>query len=84
VAYFDIQTCKAIEKLKGIIAPNNGVLIDHKKAIQKNFDFIGKEIDGLIGPITLSRIEQYLSNYMPPIPKGSKYDCVKKIAGLDC
>ena len=61
---FDIQTCKAIEKLKGIIAPNNGVLIDHKKAIIEN-----RAIS-----------EQLYASY----PKRRKYDCVEKIAGLDC
>ena len=79
---FDMQTCKAIEKLKGVEPPKNGVLIDHKKAIQKSFGFKGKEIDGLIGPITLSRIEQYLSNYMPPIPKGANMIVSKKSLDL--
>jgi GH24 family phage-related lysozyme (muramidase) len=79
---FDMNTCKAIEKLKGVKPTENSVLIDRKKAIQKSFGFQGKEIDGIIGPITLSRIEQYLSTYMPPIPKGASMIVSKKSLDL--
>jgi GH24 family phage-related lysozyme (muramidase) len=79
---FDMHTCKAIEKLKGVKPTENSVLIDRKKAIQKSFGFQGKEIDGIIGPITLSRIEQYLSTYMPPIPKGASMIVSKKSLDL--
>jgi GH24 family phage-related lysozyme (muramidase) len=79
---FDMHTCKTIEKLKGMEPPKNGLLIDHKKAIQKSFGFKGKEVDGIIGPISLSRIEQYLSTYMPPIPKGANMIVSKKSLDL--
>ena len=75
---FDLATCVEIEKLKGISLSSTSTLFEHKKEIQKSLGFVGKEIDGIVGPATISRIEDFVSKILPSIPVGATMIVSKK------
>ncbi len=68
---FDLDTCKKFESIAGINPPAGNDLIVHKEAIQRFLGFTGLDIDGLVGVNTLTRIENFLSPSMPPLPAGT-------------
>ncbi len=68
---FDSATCQEMERLKKINNPSGSLLSDRKKAIQKSLGFKGKEVDGIMGIATLSRIEDFLDKTLPEIPSGA-------------
>ncbi|MFN8283744.1 MAG: pesticin C-terminus-like muramidase [Chitinophagales bacterium] len=75
---FDLATCIEIEKLKAITLPATATLFEHKKEIQKSLGFTGKDVDGIVGPATISRIEDFISKTLPGIPVGASMIVSKK------
>ncbi len=63
---FDLVTCKAYETLKKLNVVSAD-LTGHKKEIQKSLGFTGKNVDGDIGPDTISKIEKALIITVPPL-----------------
>ncbi|HLP64785.1 hypothetical protein [Flavobacterium sp.] len=68
---FNSETCAEIEKLKKIVVPNGSLIHERKKSIQKSLGFTGKDVDGIFGPATLTRIEDFLDKQLPEIPNGA-------------
>lgn len=85
---FDMATCKAFELLQSVNV-TSATLTDHLKAIQKFLGFTGKDVDGIYGVATISRIEQIFDTTVPTLPlihrwcfltKASKIFCNGKLA----
>lgn len=68
---FNAETCSEIEKLKGIIIPKGSLILNRKKVIQKSLGFTGTDVDGIIGPASMTRIEDFLDKTLPVIPNGA-------------
>lgn len=68
--YLGKDTAKAILNYMGII-PVGNTLTDFAKQIQKGVGLTGKDIDGAIGPQTLTKIEDYLSYKLIPLSAGT-------------
>ena len=68
---FNTETCQQIEQLKQINVPSGSLILDRKKAIQRSLGFTGKDVDGIVGPATLTRIEDFLNIALPTIPAGA-------------
>lgn len=68
---FNTDTCQELEKLKQITVPPGSLILDRKKAIQRSLGFTGKDVDGIVGPATLTRIEDFLDKTLPAIPAGA-------------
>ena len=68
---FITETCTEIEKLKKIVIPTGSLILDRKKAIQRSLGFTGKDVDGIVGPATMTRIEDFLDKALPEIPNGA-------------
>jgi GH24 family phage-related lysozyme (muramidase) len=68
---FNAETCTEIEKLKRIVIPTGSLILDRKKVIQKSLGFTGTDVDGIFGPATLTRIEDFLDKTLPEIPNGA-------------
>lgn len=68
---FNSDTCAEIEKLKKIVVPNGSLILERKKVIQKSLGFTGRDIDGIVGPATMTRIEDFLDKQLPAIPNGA-------------
>ncbi len=64
---FDMATCKAFELLQSVNV-TSATLTDHLKAIQKFLGFTGKDVDGIYGVATISRIEQIFDTTVPTLP----------------
>jgi hypothetical protein len=79
---FDLPTCIALEAVMSVTVPSNTSLDDHKRAIQRALGFTGKDVDALVGPGTLSRIEHFFSNVLPPLPAGATMIVSKKSLDL--
>lgn len=70
----DIVTCQNLEQRLGINV-NSTNLITHAKAVQRA---LGLADDGIVGPITLSRVEAFISPKLPAIPPGASLVVSKK------
>ena len=68
--YFGQQTAKASLEYMDIIPVGNS-LIDFVKQIQKALGLSGGDVDGVIGPQTLTKIEDYLSFKLIPLNAGT-------------
>nr|MBP6314557.1 hypothetical protein [Chitinophagaceae bacterium] len=68
---FDLTTCLRFQAVSGYKAPIANTLDAHKRHIQKNLGFVGREIDAIYGGNTLTRIEDLLNKQLPSIPSGS-------------
>ncbi len=64
---FDLSTSKAYEALKKLNIVSADLTV-HKKEIQKSLGFTGRNVDGDIGPATISKIEKALIITVPPLP----------------
>lgn len=69
-AIFDKTTCNELARQLGITELSSD-LIQLKKDIQKKLGFAGKEVDAIFGSNTVTKIEFFLSNVLPPIPQGA-------------
>ncbi|MBW8360124.1 MAG: hypothetical protein K0M63_10045 [Weeksellaceae bacterium] len=67
---YDLETCSALEKTLGLLVSDLG-LFDKKKNIQKHLGFSGRDVDGIFGVNTTTRIEMFLDEKIPPLPKGA-------------
>ncbi len=70
----DIPTCKKLEALLSLTINSFNVIV-HIKRVQSALN-IGN--DGLVGPITVSRIEAYIASRLPSIPSGASMMVSKK------
>jgi len=68
---FNTDTCSELEKLQSIIVPFGSLILDRKKAIQRSLGFTGRDVDGVVGPATLTRLEDFLDKSLPAIPSGA-------------
>jgi len=68
---FNTDTCSELEKLQSIIVPSGSLILDRKKAIQRSLGFTGRDVDGVVGPATLTRLEDFLDKSLPVIPSGA-------------
>jgi hypothetical protein len=68
--YLGKDTAKAILIYMDIV-PVGNTLSDYAKQIQKNLGLTGKDVDGAIGPQTLTKIEDYLSTKLIPLSAGT-------------
>lgn len=66
----DLLTCKEI-LAKSNISINSDVLKDHVKEVQRLIGLRGREVDGLAGVVTITKLENFLSPALPPIPSGA-------------
>jgi hypothetical protein len=78
---FNTDTCYEIELLKQITVPSGSLILDRKKAIQRSLGFTGRDVDGIVGAATLTRIEDFLNITLPTIPAGASMIVSKR--GLD-
>ena len=67
---FDLATCNAFEVTQSLKI-ESAELIHHLKEIQKYLGFTGKDIDGLYGVSTISRIEMFFDTTVPKLPAGT-------------
>ncbi len=77
---FDMDTCKAFEVSQSINVAS-AVLKEHLKEIQKFLGFTGKDVDGLFGVSTISRIEMIFDTTVPTLRPGTSMIISKK--GMD-
>lgn len=77
---YDLLTINKLVSIM-VLQPNNNSKQSKKEAIQKKLGFTGKEVDGLFGVNTTTRLEFYVSNHLPAIPPGASMIVSKK--GLD-
>ncbi len=68
--YLGKNTAKAILEYMEIV-PIGTYLSDFAKQIQKNLGLSGSDVDGVIGPQTLTKIEDYLSYKLIPLIAGT-------------
>ncbi|GAB3420031.1 hypothetical protein [Niabella aquatica] len=67
---YDLNTINAIREVLNLpVSTYNGSR--QKEEIQKKLGFAGKDIDGIFGVNTTTRIESLLNNELPPLPKGA-------------
>jgi GH24 family phage-related lysozyme (muramidase) len=67
---FDLATCIAFEVSQSIKV-ESVELTHHLKEIQKFLGFTGKDVDGLYGVSTISRIEMIFDTTIPILPAGT-------------
>ncbi len=67
---FDAESCSKFASIAGIPLPA-GDLMERKKAIQRFLGFSGTDVDGKYGVNTLTRMENFLSPVLAPLPQGS-------------
>lgn len=72
---FDIDTAKAFEAIAGYPMRADASLLTHILSIQI---FLKCDTDGVVGPGTLTRIENFLSIKMPPLPAGTSMRVSRK------
>ncbi|MFA6151396.1 MAG: hypothetical protein WC716_08750 [Chitinophagaceae bacterium] len=72
---FDFPTLSALQVLAGYPVKANDNLQAQISALQT---FLRCEVDGLAGPETITRIENYLSTRLPQMPAGSSLRVSKK------
>lgn len=77
---FDMDTCKAFEVSQSLNVAS-AVLNEHLKEIQKFLGFTGKDVDGLFGVSTISRIEMIFDTTVPTLRPGTSMIISKK--GMD-
>jgi GH24 family phage-related lysozyme (muramidase) len=75
--YFDKVTCNKLGDLLEINVENFD-FSNLKLEIQKKLGFKGKEVDGIFGINTVTKIEFYLKDKLPEIPNGAKMIVSKK------
>lgn len=75
---FDATTTNAFLNFLKITVPAQADLKTRKELIQKHVGFTGKDADGLIGPLTISRLELLFSTDLPAIPTGASLIASKK------
>lgn len=68
--YLGKNTAKAILNYMEI-TPEGNYYSDYAKQIQKNLGLTGRDVDGVIGPQTLTKIEDYLSFKLIPLIAGT-------------
>jgi hypothetical protein len=78
---FDGETCDELMKLLGLPVLGTS-LAEKKKNIQKKLGFTGKMIDGIFGVATLTRIEFFLDQKLPELPKGAVMIISRKSAEM--
>ena len=64
------------------LAPPGNSMQDKKTAIQKKLGFTGKDVDGIFGIGTTTRLEFFVSTLLPVIPPGASMIVSKKGLGL--
>jgi GH24 family phage-related lysozyme (muramidase) len=74
---FDLATCKAFEVSQSLNF-TSAELTHHLKEIQKFLGFTGKDVDGLFGVSTISRIEMIFDTTVPSLPYGTSMVISKK------
>ncbi|MBK8848468.1 MAG: hypothetical protein IPO27_18765 [Bacteroidetes bacterium] len=62
-----MSTCKAFEVLQSL-SVTSAQLNDHLKAIQKFLGFTGKDVDGIYGVATITRLERIFDTTIPTLP----------------
>lgn len=77
---FDMPTCIAFEMLRSVTV-NSTDLTEHLKAIQRSLGYSGKDVDGVFGVGTVSRLEMLFDTSIPALPAGTTMVVSKK--GLD-
>jgi len=78
---FDLNTCIAFEKLIDMKPVLGTDVLVHRKGIQKAIGLKGSDLDGIFGPVTITKIENYLSTKLPDLPLGASLIVSKN--GLD-
>ncbi len=68
---YDLATLNAIEKILGINPLSRINSLEIRSAIQKKLGFTGKNVDGILGVNSTTRIEELVNTVLPPIPKGA-------------
>lgn len=66
----DFETAGALEKLLGGLSTDLP-LEEKRKNVQKLLGFTGKEVDGIFGIKSITRIELFLDQRLPEIPAGA-------------
>lgn len=67
---YDVATVSELEKLLGTSGSSSN-LQQRKMNIQKKLGFTGRDVDGIFGVNTTTRIEMFLDERIPPLPKGA-------------
>lgn len=67
---YDLATIQSLEKILKISSPKPSIL-DRRKEIQRRLGFTGRDVDGIFGVATTSRIEMLLDNTLPRLPIGA-------------
>lgn len=77
---FDVATINALVAIMEL-QPSDSTLQSKKESIQKKLGFTGKQVDGIFGVNTTTRLESFVSNRLPDLPAGASMIVSKK--GLD-
>lgn len=75
---FDATTTNTFLSFFNIVAPAQADLKTKKELIQKQVGLTGKDADGLIGPMTITRLESFFSTELPALPSGGSLVASKK------
>ena len=65
---FDLATTNAVLSAMQVAVPATADFNARKKTMQRQLGLTGLDVDGLVGPITLTRLENYFSPALPPLP----------------
>ncbi len=68
--FFGKNTAIAILKYIGAV-PEGNTLIEYVRQIQKILGLTGRDVDGVLGPQTLTKLEDYLSQKLISLPAGT-------------
>ncbi len=78
---YDLPTCNELEKALGLLVSDLN-LFDKKKNIQRKLGFTGRDVDGIFGVNTTTRIEMFLDTRLPDLPAGATMIVSKKSLDL--
>ena len=77
---YDVATINALVSIMEL-QPADNTLQSKKESIQKKLGFSGKQVDGIFGVNTTTRLETFVSPKLPALPAGANMIVSKK--GLD-
>lgn len=77
--FYDIDTCNALLNSAGRPSLMGQNLNAHIRAVQ---NFLHCSVDGIVGPETVTRTEQWLSQQLPKLPTGSSMAVSRKSMDL--
>ncbi|HSK12311.1 MAG TPA: hypothetical protein VK907_03800 [Phnomibacter sp.] len=79
---FDENTTNALLRVMQETPPAGSDFQAKKEFMQRRLGFTGRDVDGLIGPLTVTRLESFFSTILPAIPQGASLITSKRSLDL--